>query len=142
MVHSKSLNSQLSHKNMAQQKTLASDLSDLSQFFGDPNDPFYGSGFHGVSGAGTPLSVNAQCAPEMKRDREPQVSRQYPIDVTLEELYTGTLKSIIANGKKLKITAPDDVMVYPGYEITIEGKGMPLSRDPSTKGYLIIVKSM
>eukprot|EP00475_Leptophrys_vorax_P029742 TRINITY_DN4392_c0_g1_i1.p1 TRINITY_DN4392_c0_g1~~TRINITY_DN4392_c0_g1_i1.p1 ORF type:complete len:324 (+),score=82.14 TRINITY_DN4392_c0_g1_i1:1869-2840(+) len=64
----------------------------------------------------------------------------YKATVTLKEALVGAVVKVpTLDGRKLKITAPDDVIVYPGYEMPVEGKGMPLSKNPSVRGDLIVV---
>lgn len=59
--------------------------------------------------------------------------------VTLKDALVGvTVQVKTIEGKTLKISVPDNIVVYPGYTMNVSGRGMPNSKNPSLRGDLKI----
>lgn len=73
--------------------------------------------------------------PTFTRDGD---SLKMQLDLTLAEALAGFSKPIkLLDGKEIIVS--NKQVTQPGQEMTFPGKGMPLSRDPSKKGNLVIV---
>jgi DnaJ family protein B protein 4 len=64
----------------------------------------------------------------------------YKCSIDLKKALTGAAVQVpTIDGKDIKVTIPEGTIVSPGYELRINGKGMPLSKTPQSRGDLILV---
>jgi len=63
----------------------------------------------------------------------------YEASVPLKDALIGaSVKVPTIDGRKLKVTVPDGIIVTPGYQLVVENEGMPLSKRPDTRGNLVV----